>query len=356
MATAKQLPSGSWRCQVYDYTDANGKKHYHSITCPDPSQRGKHKCEQMADEWMEQKETQKNTVTFSGAATEYIALRTQTLSPRTLEDYRKTLKNYCGQIADISISKITQQHIQAVINSCSEKLAPKTVSNIHAFISSVLREYRPNLVLNTRLPQRVRPDLYVPTDEDIGSLIERIQGTAMELPVMLAAFGPMRRGEICALDTRNINGNVVHVCENMIKQQEPDQPRKWIIRHPKSYHGDRYIEYPDMVADLWNGKTGRLVTMTPDVLTAEFKRYLRSSGLQNFRFHDLRHYSASIQHALGIPDAYIMARGGWSTDTVLKQIYRHTMSDHQKEMNQKANDHFSKIVSHEISHEKEKPQ
>ena len=356
MATAKQLPSGSWRCQVYDYTDANGKKHYHSITCPDPSQRGKHKCEQMADEWMEQKETQKNTVTFSGAATEYIALRTQTLSPRTLEDYRKTLKNYCGQIADISISKITQQHIQAVINSCSEKLAPKTVSNIHAFISSVLREYRPTLVLNTRLPHRVRPDLYVPTDEDIGSLIERIQGTAMELPVMLAAFGPMRRGEICALDTRNINGNVVHVCENMIKQQEPDQPRKWIIRHPKSYHGDRYIEYPDMVADLWNGKTGRLVTMTPDVLTAEFKRYLRSSGLQNFRFHDLRHYSASIQHALGIPDAYIMARGGWSTDTVLKQIYRHTMSDHQKEMNQKANDHFSKIVSHEISHEKEKPQ
>ena len=352
MATAKQLPSGSWRCQVYDYTDANGKKHYHSITCSDPSQRGKHKCEQMADEWMEQKATLRDTMTFSGAASEYIALRTQTLSPRTLEDYRKTLKNYCGQIADININKITQQHVQAVINSCSENLSPKTVSNIHAFISSVLREYRPNLVLNTRLPQKVRPDLYVPTDDDIASLIERIHGTAMELPVMLAAFGPMRRGEICALDTRNISGNVVHVCENMIKHQEPGQCREWIIRHPKSYHGDRYIEYPDMVAELWSGKTGRLVTMTPDVLTTEFKRYLRSSCDQDFRFHDLRHYSASIQHALGIPDAYIMARGGWSTDAVLKQVYRHTMSDRQKEMSRKANDHFSKIVSHEISHDK----
>lgn len=352
MATAKKLPSGSWRCQVYDHTDPNGKKHYHSITCTDPSPRGKHKCEQMADEWMEQRSG--NIMTFRKAANEYISLRSKTLSPRTLEDYKKTLNNYCDTLADIEINKITQQHVQAIVNVCSEKLAPKTVSNIHAFISSVLREYRPGLSLNTRLPQRVRPDLYVPTDDDIGTLIERIGGTAMELPVMLAAFGPMRRGEICALDTKNINGNVVHVCENMIKDDTDNGPRKWIIRHPKSYHGDRYIEYPDLVADLWSGRTGRLVTMTPDVLTAEFKRYLRSCGLPDFRFHDLRHYSASIQHALGIPDAYIMQRGGWSTDTVLKQVYRHTMSDKQKEMNQKANDHFAKIVSHDISHENEK--
>ena len=41
-----------------------------------------------------------------------------------------------------------------------------------------------------------------------------------------------------------------------------------------------------------------------------------------FRFHDFRHYSASIMHAIGIPDQYIMARGGWKTDTVLKAVYR----------------------------------
>ena len=32
MASAKKLPSGSWRVRVYDYTDANGKKHYESFT------------------------------------------------------------------------------------------------------------------------------------------------------------------------------------------------------------------------------------------------------------------------------------------------------------------------------------
>ena len=32
MAAARKLPSGSWRCQVYDYTDADGKRHYRSFT------------------------------------------------------------------------------------------------------------------------------------------------------------------------------------------------------------------------------------------------------------------------------------------------------------------------------------
>lgn len=41
MATAKKLPSGSWRCQVYDYTDENGKRHYKSFTSTDQSAKGK---------------------------------------------------------------------------------------------------------------------------------------------------------------------------------------------------------------------------------------------------------------------------------------------------------------------------
>lgn len=37
-----------------------------------------------------------------------------------------------------------------------------------------------------------------------------------------------------------------------------------------------------------------------------FTDILKKVGLPHFRFHDLRHYCASIRHALGIPDAYIM--------------------------------------------------
>ena len=66
-------------------------------------------------------------------------------------------------------------------------------------------------------------------------------------------------------------------------------------------------------------------------------------NLPHFRFHDLRHYCASIQHAMGIPDAYIMQRGGWGSDTVLKNVYRHALKDKSDEMNDLANEHFSKL-------------
>ena len=34
MATAKKLPSGSWRILVYSHTDQDGKRRYKSFTAP----------------------------------------------------------------------------------------------------------------------------------------------------------------------------------------------------------------------------------------------------------------------------------------------------------------------------------
>ncbi len=69
--------------------------------------------------------------------------------------------------------------------------------------------------------------------------------TDMELPILLAAFGPMRRGEICALHSENITGNRMHVCRNMVLNEN----REFVNKQPKSYAGDRFIDYPDFVAD-----------------------------------------------------------------------------------------------------------
>ena len=75
-----------------------------------------------------------------------------------------------------------------------------------------------------------------------------------------------------------------------------------------------------------------------------FKRVLKNNNLPDMRFHDLRHYQASILHALGVPDKYIMQRGGWTTDSTLKNIYQHTMADKQKEFDDIAIKHFDSII------------
>lgn len=195
------------------------------------------------------------------------------------------------------------------------------------------------MALNTSLPQKVRPKIYVPSDEEIQRLLHYLHGDEMELPVLLAAFGPMRRGEISALDSANISGNIVHVCQNMVLTED----NTWIIRHPKSYAGDRFIYYPDFVAEKWEGKTGLLTNLNPNNITDRFREILEAADLPHFRFHDLRHYAASIMHALNIPDGYIMKRGGWENDNVLKSVYRHAMESKEREMNDKANLHFASL-------------
>ena len=97
------------------------------------------------------------------------------------------------------------------------------------------------------------------------------------------------------------------------------------------------------------------VNMTPNIITSRFEHVLNSAGIDHFRFHDLRHYSASIQHALGIPDAYIMQAGGWGDDRVLKDVYRHTFEESEKKMGNIAINYLDSM-QHEMQHDtKETP-
>ena len=62
---------------------------------------------------------------------------------------------------------------------------------------------------------------------------------------------------------------------------------------------------------------------------------------------------ASELHTLGIPDVYIMQRGGWEDDTTLKNVYRHVLVDREKEMNEIGNDYFSKLCNTKCNTKKE---
>lgn len=361
MSTARKLPSGSWRVQVYSHSepifdkngtaifDKNGepkqKRIYKSFTCNDPSPKGKRLVEKEAAAWAANKEiTSRNfelNKTYGEALDEYIQARSAVLSPSTIREYKRSRKKDLQSLVNKKIYSITQEDILKAINQESLSHSPKSVRNMHGLLSAVMTTYRPDFSLHTDLPKKVRPQMHIPTDQDVQKLMEIVMDTPLEIPVLLAAFGPMRRGEICALDSDHIFGNIVHV-EYSLALNDKNQ---WVKKPPKSIAGNRYIEFPDFVIEKLHGKTGRIVTLSPSQISDRFSKMLKCSGLSKFRFHDLRHYSASIQHALGIPDAYIMQRGGWGNDAVLKNVYRHAMESEAKAMNDKTNAHFSALCN-----------
>ena len=169
----------------------------------------------------------------------------------------------------------------------------------------------------------------------------------MEKAVLLASFGTLRRGEICALTDEDISGNTITINKSMVRSNNGG----FIIKSPKTGSSYREVVYPDFVIDKFKGVKGHLVKMHPEDISKNFGSVLKAAGLPHFRFHDLRHYSASIMHAIGIPDQYIMARGGWKTDRVLKQVYRNVISDEQKKFTDKINSHFE-TMQHEMQHKK----
>lgn len=322
---AKKLPSGRWRCRVYDGTDPAGKKIYKSFTAD-----SKKEAELLAAQYAaSRKSTVSKDRTLADAYARYIEIKKNTLSPATVREYSRAAKADFPELMPLRLSRLTQEAVQSAVNVMSANHSPKSVRNAHGLLSAVLSMFAPEIRLNTRLPQSRKPDLYVPTEQEVEKLVRSIRGTELEKAVLLAAFGSLRRSECSALMISDIEGDIIHVNKAIVLGVD----KQWTLKQPKSKAGYRDIKMPGFVIErLKPAPNGRIVNIMPVTITDYFADARRKFNLPHFRFHDLRHYQASILHAMGVPDKYIMERGGWSTDSTLKNIYQHTMSDKRKQV------------------------
>lgn len=131
----------------------------------------------------------------------------------------------------------------------------------------------------------------------------------------------MRRGEIVGASIDDLDGNTLHVHRCVVVGANN---KEVIKEYPKTYESDRYIVLPPEVADKIRAQ-GYIYNGTLHSITDAFPRLLDKLGIERFRFHDLRHAFVSIAHAAGLPDAYIQARGGWSTPYTMNHVYKHTL-------------------------------
>lgn len=335
MATAKQNKNGTWSIRVYAYTDEHGTTHTKMFTAGKKSE-----VLSMARAFeMERERLSKNNLTVKEALERYISSREKTLSPSTIRAYKINVRNHFEEIGRIRVNNLDSDIIQDWIDDLSDDHSPKTVRNVYGLLRSAVLAVRPLLVMNVKLPTRERPDLYTPTNDDIALLLQRSDGD-LHLAIGLAAFATLRRGEICALHRSDLVGSDLTVRAAVVADQDGHLVRK----SPKTYSSYRTITLPDFLVEEIKTKEDQLVDLTPSQLSDRFASLVKRCGLPHIRFHDLRHYSASMMHAAGIPDQYIMQRGGWSSDHVMKRVYINAMDDQTRIMNEKINSTFKKVA------------
>jgi len=220
MATARKLPSGSYRCQIYDYTDSNGKRHYRSFTA-----KTKKEAEYLATTYKidNNSNNQSNlNITLKEAMQNYCSMKSNVLSPTTLVNYKRLIGNAYENYLSLPISKFNAELIQKWVNEYSIGRSPKTVRNAYGFLYVVLKACSPNLHIAITLPQKIKPRLYVPTDDDIRAVLNyyKENDRDMLIAVYLAAFGTLRRSEVCALTAADIDGNTIHINKARVSSEK----------------------------------------------------------------------------------------------------------------------------------------
>lgn len=347
MATAKKTSSGMWKCRAYSHTDENGKQHYRAFYAPTKAE-----AEQLASQFSDRmNRASRNDLTVGEALEGYIETKSGMLSPSTVRGYVSMIK-YFDPISATKIRKLQTANVQKWISDLAARLSPKTVSNIYGLFTACVALYAPERNYRINLPQKQKKRAQSASDADVMKLYAEASPN-LKRAIALGAFTSMRRGEICALCYGDINGNIAHIHADMVRGRDG-----WHIKPtPKTSDSDRFVRLPDSVINLIGSGAPdeHVVPITPDTITECFGRLRDSLGIE-MRFHDLRHYFASIAAVLAVPDTYTTAFGGWRPGSnVMKQVYQNTIESESDRYAAKMTDHFDALIQkHDPKHDLEK--
>ncbi len=130
-----------------------------------------------------------------------------------------------------------------------------------------------------------------------------------------------------------------------------NQHERWEIKlRPKTKAGERISPLPpDVITKIRESVKDkapdeRICNMSPAIIYKHYAKLRTQCGMERCRFHDLRHYYASMAHLLGVPDQYIMLYGGWSDKSTLTKIYQQTQADYEDQESEKVTAFFGKML------------
>jgi integrase len=265
-----------------------------------------------------EKQRKGDNALFVNAANRYIALKENVLSPTTLRFYDQCLRTLPNDFLNIPLCDIHSDDIQKVVYIMSVGRSAKTVKNYYGFIMSIINMYIPSPNIRVTLPLGKKPDDYIPTAEQVKSVMELAKGSKFYTVFMLGAHG-LRRSEILALTLDDVHENYVDINKSKVL----DINNKWIIKDiGKTEASLRKVPISPDLSKLIH-EQGCIYEGHPSQIIKHLHIYQDKAGVPRFRFHLLRHFYCTELSSAGFTVEDIMALGGWESDSIMKKVYRH---------------------------------
>ena len=350
---------------VLNYRNAGGQRKTKWISLGLPEKGNKRKAEaelaRLRAEFEPPKEAGdlSSDMLFADYLLEWLEIAKGRLAHATYGAYQGLLKSTIVPYfrkKKLTLRELEARHLQMFYSEMLRRVPPNTVIHYHAVIHSALKYAVKTDMLVQNVADKVdRPkkNSFQPvflSAEEMQKMFEALRGTKLELPVLVAAFYGLRRGEVVGLkwDAIDFEANTLEV-KHIVTQASIDGKKvlvqadraktKSILRTlplvppirdrllmlkgqqdtyrrlcGKSYNRD-YLGY------LCVDEIGNIIR--PNYVSEQFPKLLEKNGLRPIRFHDLRHSCASLLLANGVPMKQIQEWLGHSDFSTTANIYTH---------------------------------
>ena len=256
----------------------------------------------------------------------------------------------------ITLKGLTAVDIQTFYVEQGKRVKPNTVIHYHALIHRALRyAVKTDLIPVNPADKVDRPrksgyqaSFY--TESEFAALFAAVSGTLIEVPVKLAAFYGLRRSEVMGLrwDAIDFEQNTLSIRHTVTGCTVDGQYQIIASDTTKTRSSRRTLPLVPPVRDMLlclkarQEQDRRLCgksysrqdegyiclnelgeRIRPAYLSNCFSRTLAQNGLRHIRFHDLRHSSATLLLAHGIPLKQIQEWLGHSDFATTANIYAH---------------------------------
>lgn len=278
------------------------------------------------------------------------------LRPSTHQAYRSHLDLYLlPHLSTIKLLDLRPAHVDRMLldiaGGVRNQLSATTLRRVHATLRSALgtavkrRLVTSNAAQHVELPQSVRSQERIWTASEVAKFLAHVETHRLAAMYRLVVFAGLRRGEVVGLRWQDVNLDEGWL---RISQQVVQVGGKLHVGSPKTRSGFRAValdvgtigalrehrERQQVERTAWGAAwqdTGYVFTyedgrvMQPENVTRRFQAQARRAGLPPIRFHGLRHTSASLALAAGVPLKVVSDRLGHSSTSITADLYSHVL-------------------------------
>ena len=283
----------------------------------------------------------------------------------TLDSYSNICRNHIiPSLGKLKLKELKTTQIQKFYNLLLDRgtLSVKTIKNIHGVLHKALTqaylvgEIKQNPADRCQLPKTYRPKIEPLENEDITRFLEAIKGHKYEIVYFLTLFAGLRQGEVLGLtwDCVDFENNIILI-DKQLKRSSHHKGAHYHLDRTKNGR-ERYIGVAPAVIDMlrrqmiwqqecakkagsaWNNEWNLVFTnelgnhLCHSTVYNNYKRIVKDLGIENKRFHDLRHTYAVASLESGDDIKTVQDNLGHATSSFTLDVYGHV----SKQMKQRS--------------------